>query len=275
MSSAETGYQLGSDAAELQRLDLQGRVLAPATRTILAAAGVRPGMRVLDLGSGAGDVAFVAAGLAGPAGEVVGIDQSPDAVAKATARAGQRGLPNVRFVAGDIHDPAPGGPFDAIIGRLVLMYVPDPAAVLRQQATVLRPGGLVAPVEFDLATARALPATPLVSQAHAWLTEAFTRAGIQPSLGPRLWGVLREAGLRPLGMLGVQPHFGPDDSDGAALLAGIIRTAAPLIERTGVATAEEIGAENFLQRLTTELQQNAAVFAHPILLSAWATTGRM
>jgi len=140
---------------------------------------------------------------------------------------------------------------------------------------VLRPGGLVAPVEFDLATARALPATPLVSQAHAWLTEAFTRAGIQPSLGPRLWGVLREAGLRPLGMLGVQPHFGPDDSDGAALLAGIIRTAAPLIERTGVATAEEIGAENFLQRLTTELQQNAAVFAHPILLSAWATTGRM
>jgi ubiquinone/menaquinone biosynthesis C-methylase UbiE len=138
-SSAEPGYQLGSDAAELQRLDLQGRVLAPATRTILAAAGIRPGMRVLDLGSGAGDVAFVAAGLAGPAGEVVGIDQSPDAVAKATARAGQRGLPNVRFAVGDIHDPAPGGPFDAVIGRLVLMYVADPAAVLRTQAGVLPP----------------------------------------------------------------------------------------------------------------------------------------
>jgi ubiquinone/menaquinone biosynthesis C-methylase UbiE len=79
-------------------------------------------------------VAFVAAELAGPAGEVVGIDQSPDSVAKATARAAGRGLSNVRFVVGDIHDRAPDGPFDAITARLVLMYVPDPAAVLRRLA---------------------------------------------------------------------------------------------------------------------------------------------
>ena len=46
MSGAESGYQLGSDAAELERLDLQGRVLAPATRTILQMAGVRRDMRV-------------------------------------------------------------------------------------------------------------------------------------------------------------------------------------------------------------------------------------
>lgn len=123
-------------------------------------------------------MAFVAAGLAGPAGEVVGIDQSPDAVAKATARAGQRGLSNVRFMVGDIHDRAPDGPFDAIIGRLVLMYVPDPAAVLRTQAGVLRPGGVIAPIEFDLHSARSLRSTPLVGQAKSWLGEAFTRAGI-------------------------------------------------------------------------------------------------
>jgi SAM-dependent methyltransferase len=271
MSSAETGYQLGSDAAELERLDLQGRVLAPATRTILAAAGVRPGMRVLDLGSGAGDVAFVAAGLAGPAGEVVGIDQSPDAVARATARAGQRGLSNVRFVTGDIHDPAPGGPFDAVIGRLVLMYVPDPAAVLRTQAGVLRPGGVVAPIEFDLRSARSLPPTPLVGQALSWLGEAFTRAGINPALGPGLWAVLQAAGPQPAGMIGVQPHFGPDDPDGAAILAGIVRTVLPLIERTGVATAAEVGADTLQQRLSGELAASAAVFAHPMLISAWGT----
>lgn len=272
MGESTAGYQLGSDEYELARLDLQGRALAPATRALFAAAGLGPGMRVLDLGCGAGDVAFVAAELVGRDGLVVGLDRSPQAVARARIRAGQRGLRQVQFVEGDIREPAPGGAFDAIIGRLVLMYVPDPAAVLRQQAAVLRPGGLVAPIEFDLATARALPAIPLVSQAVSWLTEAFTRGGIQPSLGPRLWGVLREAGLRPLGMLGVQPHFGPLDPDGAALLAGIIRTAAPLIEQTGTATAEEIGAENFLHRLTGELRDNAAVFAHPLLLSAWATT---
>ena len=273
MGESDSGYELGSGDAELERLELQGRALAPATRMILAEAGIRPGMRVLDLGCGAGDVAFAAAGLAGPDGYVVGVDRSPEALAQARLRAEQRGMTQVQFVEGDIHDPAPAGPFDAIVGRLLLMYVPDPAAVLRQQATVLRAGGLVVPIEFDVLTARALPASPLLSQAIAWIAEAFAKGGIHPSLGARLWAVVREAGLRPLGMIGVQPHFGPDDPAAVALFAGIISTIAPLIERTGVASAEEIGVETFAQRLKADQQTNSAVFAHPILLSAWATTG--
>ena len=174
---------------------------------------------------------------------------------------------------GDICDAAPGGPFDAIVGRLLLMYIPDPAAVLRRQASVLRAGGLVIPIEIDTATARSLPEIPLVRQARAWLAEAFAKGGIQPSLGTRLWAILTQAGLHPVGMLGIQPHFGPDDPAAVALLAGVIRTAAPLIERTGVATAEDIDAGTFAQRLRDELQRNSAVFAHPILLSAWGTTG--
>jgi trans-aconitate methyltransferase len=78
--------------------------------------------------------------------------------------------PHVRFVEGDIHDPAPGGPFDAIVGRLVLMYVPGPAEVLRRQATGLRAGGLVVPVEVDIPTSRSLPAIPLVSKAVSCLS---------------------------------------------------------------------------------------------------------
>jgi SAM-dependent methyltransferase len=272
MGSAEPGYQLGSDAAELKRLDLQGRVLAPATRYILTAAGVGRGMRVLDLGSGAGDVAFLAAELVGPAGEVVGVDQSSDAVSRALARASERGLSNVRFLVGDIHDRVADGPFDAIIERLVLMYVPDPAAVLRTQAAVLRPGGVVVPIEPDLDSARALPPTPLVTQALAWVREAFTAAGIDPALGPRLWSRLLDAGLRPQGMVGVQPHFGSDDPDGAAILAGIVRTALPLIERSGVATVAEVGEDTLQQRIAEELASTPAVFAHPIQMSAWATT---
>jgi ubiquinone/menaquinone biosynthesis C-methylase UbiE len=141
MGEAESSYQLGIDAAELERLDLQGRVLAPATRTILQAAGLARDMRVLDLGCGAGDAAFVAAELVGSTGEIIGVDQSADSVAKARARAEARVLANVRFTVRDIHERAPDGPFDAIIGRLVLMYVPDPAAVLRTQASALRAGG--------------------------------------------------------------------------------------------------------------------------------------
>jgi SAM-dependent methyltransferase len=214
-------------------------------------------------------VTFLAADLVGPDGYVVGVDRWPAAVARARLRAEQAGLAQVRFVEGDIHDPAPGGPFDAIVGRLVLMHVPDPVTVLRRQATALRAGGLVVPVEHDIHTTRSLPPTPLLTQAVAWIIEAFAKAGI-PAIGPRLWALLREAGLHPLGMIGIQPHFGPDDPAAIVLAGGAIRAVAPLIERTGTATAEEIGVETFAPRLKAELRENSAVFAPGMLLSAWA-----
>jgi ubiquinone/menaquinone biosynthesis C-methylase UbiE len=269
VETGQPGYQLGHDAAELDRLNQQGRLLARATRVLLQAAGLGPGMRVLDLGSGSGDLAFVVTDIVGPAGAVVGIDRAPEAVATAQARARHLGLGNAHFAVGDIRESTADGPFDAIVGRLVLMYLPDPAAVLRTQATMLRPDGLIAPIEFDLGTARSLPPTPLASQCMAWLAETFKRAGIQPSLGSRLWAVLRDAGVRPLGMLGVQPHFGPDDPAGPGLLAGIVRTMLPLIEQTGVATARQVAVETLRDRLVAEMTASDAVFAHPILLTAW------
>jgi len=72
-------------------------------------------------------------------------------------------------------------------------------------------------------------------------------------------------------MVGIQPHWGPGEPVGIPALEGIIRAAAPLIEGTGVATAEEIGVETFAQRLTDEVQAYLAVGAGPMLLGAWAT----
>jgi SAM-dependent methyltransferase len=225
---------------------------------------------VLDLGSGAGDMAFVAAELVGSDGSVVGVDQSAEAVAHATRRAHDRGLPNVEFSVGDVSEPAPGGPYDAITGRLVLMYVADPAAVLRTQATILRAGGLIAPVELDVTTGRSVPPTPLVELVYGWVRAAFEHAGITPALGPSLWSVLVEAGLTPLGILGAQPMFGPSEPTGPALIAGIVRTILQVIERAGVATVDEVDVTTLQDRLATELVGANAVFAHPTLYCAWA-----
>jgi SAM-dependent methyltransferase len=274
MGDSEPAYQFGSGAGEdeLARLEAQGAAMAAATRMIFAEAGIRAGMRVLDLGCGAGDVSFAAADLVGPGGSVVGVDRSPGALARARLRAAQRGLPQVRFVEGDLQDPVPGGPFDAIVERLVLMWIPDPAALLRQQATTLRPGGLVVPIEVDVSTIRSLPETPLATQVRSWLVEAFARAGIC-TLGPQLPTLVQAAGLHPLGTIGIQPHFGPGDPVGIAAVVENIRIAAPLIVSTGVATAEEIGLDTFERRLRDEQQSSQAVFATPMLLSTWATTG--
>ena len=100
MGDSGSGYQFGTGIGEeeVARLEAKGAAIAPATRMIFAEAGIRPGMRVLDLGCGAGDVTFVAADLVGPDGCVVGMDRSADALARARLRAGHRGLTQVQFV---------------------------------------------------------------------------------------------------------------------------------------------------------------------------------
>jgi SAM-dependent methyltransferase len=144
----------------------------------------------------------------------------------------------VRFVVGDIHDPLEPGPFDAIVGRLVLMYVPDPAAVLRRQAAALRPGGIVAPIEFDVGTARTIPET-----------------------------APREPGAE-LGAGGIRARRDPAGARSAP------QTLLPLIERTGVATAAEVDPDTLERRLGDELSAAQAVFAHPALTCAWAVVER-
>lgn len=142
-------YALRHTQQELERLVHQGRFLGETTEYVLRQAGLEPGMRVLDVGCGAGDVAFLAAKLVGPEGAVIGVDRAPEAVGFAQQRAQQAGLENVRFVAADITQWAPEEPVDALIGRLVLMYFPDPASVLQRMLSWVRPGGVVAFQELD------------------------------------------------------------------------------------------------------------------------------
>jgi ubiquinone/menaquinone biosynthesis C-methylase UbiE len=149
-------YPFADRVAEDERLFAQGQVFDPLTRRLLEQAGLMPGMRVLDLGSGAGNVARLAAELVGPHGAVVGVERDPAAVELARRRTDAR---NVEFRVGDVQtlDGIEHG-FDAVIGRLVLMYLPDPVAALRRAASRLRPDGLICFHEADLAY---LPASPL------------------------------------------------------------------------------------------------------------------
>jgi SAM-dependent methyltransferase len=272
--ATDASYAFGSGIGEdeIARLESQGAFLASLTRMGLAEAGIRPGMRVLDLGCGTGNATFEVAELVGPGGSVVGLDHSPEALARARLRAAHRGLAQVQFIEGDIHDPAPGGPYDAIVEQLALYQVPDPAEVLRRQATVLRPGGLVAAGEADLSTWRSLPETALYSQLVSWAVEAFARAGVAFN-GPQLWAIVEEAGLRPLGMMGLQPHSVPGDEIGLAAEVDLVRNVAQVIVGTGVATAEEIGVDTLEQRLREDREKTRAVGATPMGLFVWATIG--
>src|SRR5215472_2336664 len=94
-------YGLGHTDRELERLQTQARTLEPFTRQLFLDAGVEAGMRVLDVGSGVGDVAFIAAEIVGDHGEVVGTDRAARALDVARRRARDESRDNVSFLQGD------------------------------------------------------------------------------------------------------------------------------------------------------------------------------
>ena len=106
-------YALDNTAAEQVRLNRQAAALRPITERLFRAAAIGPGMSVLDVGCGVGDVSLIAAELVLSGGRVVGFDRDPRQVSAATARFG--GDPTVSFVQATIDDP-PHGEFDAIVG---------------------------------------------------------------------------------------------------------------------------------------------------------------
>src|SRR5690242_15318659 len=106
-----TTYSLGNTEAEHERLARQALLFNPLTERVVKAAGVRPGHRVLDLGSGAGDVALLLADVVGPSGEVVGVERHADSIARARERVQRAGLANVSFHQGDVADVREHGPF--------------------------------------------------------------------------------------------------------------------------------------------------------------------
>ena len=93
----EASYILGHSEAEIIRLQTQAKILRPITERLLRSAGIRPGMRVLDLGSGAGDVAMLAAELVGPSGWVLGIDRNSQVLSIAMKRTDRAGFKHLSF----------------------------------------------------------------------------------------------------------------------------------------------------------------------------------
>src|SRR5919199_6303461 len=137
-------YALGRSAAETQRLIRQAQIYGPLTRQFFATTGITAGMKVLDIGSGAGDVALLLADLVGPRGAVIGVETNPTILDTARARVSAAGWTNVTFLEGDVQSASLDDDFDAVVGRWILMYLPDPAAVLSRLLRHLKPGGIIA-----------------------------------------------------------------------------------------------------------------------------------
>jgi SAM-dependent methyltransferase len=268
VSREDHEYLLGHRPEELRRLGLQARLIDPVTRRFLVAAGVARGMRVLDVGSGAGDVSFLAAELVGERGSVIGVDRSADAVATATAAAAARAVPNVSFVISDLDELPVGQPFDAIIGRYVLEWLPDPARTLRALARHGAPGAVVVFHEVDWSGAASHPPAPLFDATCRWLAETIRRSGADIR-GTNVHAIFQRAGLGTPTMRLDALIGGGRTAEAIDQVANLAMTVADAAEKYGVASIKDIDPETLRDRLRAEAEATDSVLIAHTEVGAW------
>ena len=266
-TSRVSQYALGNTDAEHARLIRQAAWLARHTERLFRDAGISSGHRVLDLGSGVGDVALIAARLVGTAGAVVGIERDSRSVERARTRMAEAGLGQVTLVEMDAREISSVERFDAAVGRYILMFLPDPASVLCAVARLVRPGGVLAFQESDWTSfmEEAAP-LPLWSAAARLAAETLRRSGTDLEMRNSLPRIFQEAGLPA-------PVVQVDRLIGAELwLPDSLQSLRPTMRQLGL-SLEPLGDFDTLhERLTREVSALKASVPLPSIVSAWCRT---
>jgi len=262
-------YPLGYSEEEARRLAKQAEAMEEFTADTLRRAGLRSGMRVLDIGCGLGDVSLIAGKIVGEEGSVLGIDRATSSLETARRRAVSLGLDHVRFEEVDVTSFQPEGTFDAIVGRFVLLYLPQPTETLRRLVRSLRPGGIVAFQELDMSQISQSPASGLFLQTRRLILDAFAAAGAEVDMGTKLYPTFVHAGLPAPEMIATTLVIAGSDTAGYTSMVEVLRSLLPVIERNGIAIPEELDLQTLGHRLLSDALANDRVGFMSRLVSAW------
>ena len=269
---------LGPAASQdVLRLQLQAQLYDPLTRRLLQEAGLRPGQRVLELGTGAGDVALLAAELVGPTGSVLSVDVNPQRVAYAQHRCSQAGFAQVRFVECDLDDLdsieslsslGSDQTFDAVVSRFVLRDVRDAPAVLAVAARLAPAGVVVAQEKLLELGVHVIPAVDVVAEAVEWMAQTRQLVGVDTQTGARLPAMFQAAGL-PAPTLRFEAPVQAGAGQAAAYLTETLRGMLGLTVAFGIATADRVAIETLAERMQGALDDTDLLVLTPCV-GAWS-----
>ena len=263
-------YGMGETPEETTRLLGQAVLYERSTSRLLEDAGIQEGMRILDVGCGAGDVALLAAARVGPHGSVIGVDRNPELIAQARDRAQRLGLAQLSFVNADLHELPFQRDFDAVVGRLILCHMADPVETLRVLARHVRVGGLAVFQELQLEMqADVKGISPRIRKDYETLLEGYASAKIRTTMGMDLFRAYRDAGLEPPYLSGFTALGCRPDWAGFDVAANSWRTLLPIFERSGTATADQLDLDGMAARFSTEVDRLGLPFIYATFIGAW------
>jgi SAM-dependent methyltransferase len=269
ITNSNGDYALGYTNFEHERLIRQATRIAPYTERLFREAGLCTGQRVLDLGSGVGDVSILLARIVGRTGEVVGIERDAYSIARANARVTEAGLRNVSFREGDVNQIVSGRPFDAAVGRFILMFLPDPVSVLRSLTQLVRPGGILAFQEPTWIPFLAFAARfPLWFQLLSVIHETFLRSGVNPEMGILLYRLFQEVGL-PTPAMHIETPLG-SDANFTSLVCDLLSSVRPLIQQHNVSLEALGNLDTLPDRIQAEVVASNTVVSFVPLVGVWA-----
>jgi ubiquinone/menaquinone biosynthesis C-methylase UbiE len=224
-------------------------------------------MHVLELGCGIGEVSLITARLVGPHGHVHCLDIDPVALEIARGRIRSAGHDHVTFEEIEVMQHIPPRPYDAVIGRHILIHTADALAVLRKAVEIVHVGGLIAFQEHDVSYCpRGYPEMPLMQSTLQLASDFWRRVINRPNLGAQLFWLMQEAGLPPPECRVESVMDGGPYSPVYEWIAETIRSLLPRMENLGITTASAIDIDTLAQRLRQEaLEKRAAVIVFPLI----------
>jgi SAM-dependent methyltransferase len=199
----------------------------------------------------------------------VGIERDRRSLDRARARVAEAGLDNVSFVQSDVSQITASEPFDAAVGRLILMWLPDPASVLRKLSLLVRPGGVIVFQEPSWAPVFAISKhLTLWSTVASVMCDTIQRTGANPDMGLALYRMFQEAGL-PAPVMQMEVPLG-DDPDFTRWMYDVMCSLRPKIQQLNL-SLEKLGDFNtLLDRLRAEVSASNSVASWMAIVGAWA-----
>ncbi len=266
---ASRDYLLAGSDIELKRLAYQSMLFENETLTTLEHAGIKQGMKCLDLGCGLGDVSFMMSKLVGPKGSVVGLDTNENLIKLCVERAKKNHTRNATFAVGDVYDTKlKKNSFDLIFSRFLFQHLKEPERAIKEMVSLAHRDGIIATEELDHGSWISYPPIASLEKLRQVYVNLLKSGGVDELVGRKLYNFFCMAGLRskasaysiclpldrePFNMIGI-------------LMAEVLR---PRIMKAGLMTDNEF--DEMVKDLRKHMKDPTGIMLYALTFRVWGT----